>query len=281
MHSLIKFMLWFVPVRAWRQRIRKRARFAHGFRQWKKKFDGITDWKYEDVNGVTVASGTLADGNYIRLANMDSGVFGPELIAYEIFFNDDYHFSPGKDAIVIDIGMNIGFASLYYALRDDVEKIYAFEPMQSVYEKAKFGFQLNDCSHKVIPHNFGLGDGNKELTVALNKDDIGTSILQTDPSGIPIQIKDAADVIGKIIADHPGKRFVIKCDCEGAEQEIFRSLDKAHLLSAIDVIVMEYHYSQDDVVMPILDKNQFVYFRYLTALYKDKTKLGLIRAVRK
>ncbi len=279
MHSLIKFMLWFVPVRAWRRRIRKRARFAHGFRQWKAKFDKVANWQYENIDGVTVASGTLSGGQYIRLANVNLGVFGPEFIAYEIFFNDDYHFSPGKDSIVIDIGMNIGFASLYYALRDDVETVYAFEPMQSVYEKAKFGFQLNDCSHKIIPHRFGLGDGNKELTVLHNG--ISISILQTDPSGIPIQIKDAADVIGKIIADHPGKRFVIKCDCEGAEQEIFRSLDKAHLLSAIDVIVMEYHYSQDDVVIPILDKNQFVYFRYLTALHKDKTKLGLIRAVRK
>lgn len=276
---LIKLLCLFVPVSAWRKAIR--SKFAGPISRPKlmKRFNKIADWRFEDVSGVKVATGVLRDGKTIRLAHVFGKDITPAYGAHEIFNDNEYHFSAQDKAVVIDIGMNYGFASLYFALRDDVEAVYAFEPAKPVYEKALFSFSLNECADKITAYNCGLGSGDK--TIMLNFNPTGTGATSTiaahqsaGKTKLPAQIKDAAAEIRGIIAKHPGKRVVIKCDCEGGEREIFARLDTENVLPHIDCVMMEYHHNYDEFIEPLLDKHGFVYFKS-----SPHASVGIIRAV--
>jgi hypothetical protein len=49
-------------------------------------------------------------------------------------------------------------------------------------------------------------------------------------------------------------------DCEGAEYEILKSLDKAGILKNVSAIMLEWHYRGELLVLDILRKNNFVCF---------------------
>lgn len=73
-------------------------------------------------------------------------IFGDKLYNFQILYFDR--------VICIDIGMNIGLASLYFTLNDNIEKIYVFEPFQETYKIALKNFNLNDekIRSKIIPY---------------------------------------------------------------------------------------------------------------------------------
>jgi len=277
--ALILLLCLLVPISAWRKAIRSKFVGPISRPKRMKRFNKIADWRLDDVDGVKVATGALRGGKTIRLVHVFGKDITPAYGAHEIFNDNEYHFSAQGKAVVIDIGMNYGFASLYFALRDDVEAVYAFEPAGPVYEKARFGFSLNECSDKITAYNCGLGDSDKTITLNFNPTGTGvTSTIPDYPSAgkikLPAQIKDAAAEIRNIIARHPGKRVVVKCDCEGGEKEIFARLDAENVLPSIDLIMMEYHHNYDEFIESLLDKHGFVYFKST-----QHRSVGIIRAV--
>lgn len=53
------------------------------------------------------------------------------------YFSNTFIIGGGKtDSIVIDIGANIGLASLFFAARKNVIKVIGYEPLRSTYQKA-------------------------------------------------------------------------------------------------------------------------------------------------
>jgi FkbM family methyltransferase len=77
----------------------------------------------------------------------------------EIFYLTDYKININHDAIVIDIGLNIGTASLFFAQYKNIKHIYAFEPFKETYEQAMFNLNLNkDLKDKITVYNYGLSD---------------------------------------------------------------------------------------------------------------------------
>jgi len=277
--ALILLLCFFIPVSAWRKAFRSKFVGPISRPKRMKRFNKIADWRFEDVDGVKVATGVLRNGATIRL-----GVFDQDVSAIStpiaIFDKDEYHFAGYRKSIVVDIGMNHGYASLYFALRDDVDSVYAFEPVKSVYEKALFNFSLNECAKKIIAYNYGLGDSDKQADVGFDPAHSGkTSIISqkrfAGENALAIQVKDAAPIIRDIIANHPDSMIVIKSDCEGAEGEIFQRLDAENILPSIDVIVMEYHLDQDRFIESVLAKHEFVCFKQ-----PGSSRAGIIRAAR-
>ncbi len=267
-----------IPVRSLRRRFRS---WIDGGVKDLHRLRYLGDFELKEIDGVTVA---VRDD--VSLGCITTGRASTEA---SIVFGGDYHFATQGRVIVIDIGMNFGFASLYFALRDNVEAVYGFEPVPTMYKYASFNFRINPkCVDKIQAFNYGLGDSEKEVTIDFSESMSGsTSTIANPPedllvemqhhqsSKISVQIKDAATEIGNIIKHHPNERVVIKCDCEGAEKEIFARLDKEGLLSAIDIILMEYHFEYDQFITPLLDKYGFSYFKR-----NDSTTAGLIRAVK-
>jgi FkbM family methyltransferase len=238
-----------------------------------------------EIDGVKIA-----EVNDLNLGHIFDG--DGVLIAEEIFNNDGYNFDIGDPAVVIDIGMNIGLASLYFAARDDIKDVYGFEPFKPTFDHAMFNFKINKkYSNKIHPYNYGLGDEDKELIFEYYSKAPGRMSTVKLLDEIPhnpkygtrqetVQIKDAAKEISTIIEQHKDSKIVIKCDTEGSEIEIFESLDAKGILKNIEIVMLEYHFSYDVGIVDILRRNGFVIFKQKTASL-ETGDFGMIRAVKK
>lgn len=184
----------------------------------------------------------------------------------EIFFERAYNIALDRDVCVIDIGMNVGLASLQFASREHVKEIHAFEPFPSTYERACANLKLNpELSGKITAHNVGLGDrdGLETFTIR-DSDDSGARATRNDSAGeiqIQLQMRAAGAALEPIIAaaERAGRVILAKIDCEGAEYAIFESLAASGLLERIHIFVVEWHpvipgKSQLDLMEPLRER---------------------------
>lgn len=243
-------------------------------------------FQIKEIEGIKVAIGKDLNLGYIFDGD---GI----VIVEEIFKNEEYNFEIGAEAVVIDIGMNIGLASLFFAARDDVKYVYGFEPFKPTFEQAMFNFKINQkYAGKIHPYNYGLGDKDKELTFEYYPKVPGrmstvkpiTAIYHPN-SRYPtktetVQIKNAAKDINSIIERHKDKKIIIKCDTEGSEKEIFEKLDSEGILKNVDILIIEYHFSYDVPLLNILKRNGFIFFKQKT-VSMETGDFGIIRAVKK
>lgn len=193
-------------------------------------------------------------------------------LLHEIFLIKEYNVVPPGRSIAIDIGMNVGVASLALARNSQVETVYAYEPFAAPFRRAARHFQRNSkLSAKIQPENFGLADRDDDRDVKSNSGaTIGTSIRGTK-SGDPerIRIRDAANELGPKIEEavRRGLRVVVKVDCEGSEFAIFESLKRASLFDKIDAFMIEWHkwwspeMTQADLIAPLSEAGFFVFDR--------------------
>ncbi|MBC7947017.1 MAG: FkbM family methyltransferase [Chitinophagaceae bacterium] len=188
-------------------------------------------------------------------------------ILNEIFIDGCYNFSvPSNKIIVVDIGMNVGFASLFFAQFDSVKTIHSFEPFAPTFDQALNNFALNDqhIKAKITPHNFGLAADNKEEEWDydyLRKGDTGlrnsfdteaSKFNITSKGKVKVVLKDATAVLDDILANRTTETLVIKIDCEGAEYEILEKLAARGWLSRIDVLMIEWHLKGPESISKLL-----------------------------
>jgi len=119
-----------------------------------------------------------------------------------------------KNAVILDIGANIGNHSLYWTLEKGAKKVYAFEPLTGTYEILLKNIELNNLQDKIIPYNFGLFDEETKAKVGVfNKSNIGgTSFVKSEDGNFRLVTLDSLDIQDKI--------DLIKIDVEGAEVEV-------------------------------------------------------------
>lgn len=233
---------------------------------------GQDNWEYKVLEDKTILS-TIGNLAIYEKKRTDMDIF------WEIFLFHEYSINLLPHSIVIDIGMNVGFASLYFASYDEVDKVYGFEPFPDTYQMALDNFKLNtyEIQEKIIPHNVAVTDKDEYMDVAVKTNEPGwRSILSQDKNSpkIRIQCKSAAAVVEEIIKDNPNKKYVLKCDTEGSEYMIFDSLAQANLLSKFDSIVMEYHEGFESIIK-LLETNGYRYYQ------RERIKgVGIIAAFR-
>lgn len=177
-----------------------------------------------------------------------------EVVA-EVFAENSYnvHFA-NSGIIVIDMGMNIGGAALYFAGNSKVEKVYGFEAFPDTYQQALENFALNEkfIRDKICPFNIALSDKEETKEVVLDTIQTGwRDIFAHDSDGkqmATIYCHKASDIVQDIIEKNPGKSVIIKCDTEGSEFAIFDSIAETDLLKQIDAVVMEYHNEPSKII---------------------------------
>ena len=172
-------------------------------------------------------------------------------IINEIFFNNCYNFSlPNQQSYnVIDIGMNVGLASLYFANRRDICEVFSFEPFPQTFMQAKGNFDNTpELASKIKSFNFGLGKGERMEISSYSPYASGTSgtLLKSKDADVTvyeqaISIRDAFETLTRIVDTDPETPFVLKVDCEGAEYEILESLIEGGFPERIIAILMEWH----------------------------------------
>jgi len=164
----------------------------------------------------------------------------------EVHILNTYNFKLHKRCCVIDIGMNVGFSTLYFARRDAVEQVHSFEPFGAPYLRAMENIALNpEISDKITTHNFGLSAETATNTVMYDDSTtIGASIRGNGGArGTTISLQTASGVLTDIIysAKAAGQAVVVKMDCEGSEFAILDDLASSGLLPQINIIMIEWH----------------------------------------
>lgn len=169
-------------------------------------------------------------------------------IVNEIFQEMVYGIQLTGNVILIDVGLNIGIASLYFNLIPQVEKIYAFEPVEETYKKCLANLALNGTTPKIKTFNYGLGNTDRVDTFDYSKSfkgSVGKFDLplqkQENLQFVQVQIKEAGQIISSILKENPNKKVMIKMDCEGSEEEIIPHLKTTGILDQIDLLILEWH----------------------------------------
>lgn len=165
----------------------------------------------------------------------------------EIFIYKDYNLSICQKSILLDIGMNIGLATLFFVQNPNIEKIYGFEPFPEIYKLAVNNFRANEkYKDKIIAYPYGLSNENANRYVHLFESNRGQSVLFQDlENGISIQLKKAGSELQRIASENPGRNLILKLDCEGSEYQIIADIDQQNIWPSIDAIIMEWHTYKD------------------------------------
>lgn len=238
-----------------------------------KKFDNLG----YSIRRLKNNSIEIKNKNLILVGKSDNTLW----TATEVLCNTGYNFSVNEPYIMFDIGFNIGTTSLYFAQKENIKKIYAFEPFIPTYKQGLNNLKLNPkYSDKINLFDFGLGAEDKILKIPYNEELPGTmSTIFKNSTGKfssieEVKIKNAYNVLSEIIERHNEKVF-IKLDTEGSEFEIIPLLDEKGLLEKVDVLIMEYHRKGPQNLLDILKRNNFFYFQE-----KMNTVAGIIKAVK-
>jgi len=142
--------------------------------------------------------------------------------------------------IVFDVGANIGAFSLLAAQK--ASKVFSFEPEPKNFEMFKRNIELNGFSN-IIPLMKAISYSNSFIDFYLYPQDIftGCHSLFKPQGGYSKRIQVETVTLKSILEQYKLPRIdFLKLDCEGAEYDILRSLDKK-TASRIGKIVMETH----------------------------------------
>jgi FkbM family methyltransferase len=221
----------------------------------------------------------LLDDIYFEVNSLEEA-----FILKELYNDNDYYFSLNKEIILIDVGMNVGFTSLFLSKKENIKKIYSFEPVDETYNLAQKNFKLNPkLSNKILPHNFGLGNSDCMIEFIYSKEykgSVGIRGLKSwnirnanDRKKINVEIKNSSDIFKPIIEENINLFIVCKFDCEGAEYEILQNLFNSELINKIGLFIIEYHDDGPEILEDLLFKSGFITIRKRTALH-----LGIIYA---
>lgn len=194
--------------------------------------------------------------------------------------NGDYNVVTNRNVVVLDIGANIGDTPLYFAQRENVTRVYAYEPMPKTYSIARRNLDLNpQYASKIHLVNAGLGARAEDLYMPFDYPE-GTGSASTaiinrahqeylnrffpdsvlEHKGELVHILEASDVLRSIRRDHSREFLFVKCDCEGAEWSIFKKWEEDQLLKEIDALSMEFHFGSPSLLLGPLQENGFVCF---------------------
>jgi FkbM family methyltransferase len=209
----------------------------------------------------------------------------PLYLVREVFVKSEYNLDIARESVLIDIGMNRAAVSLRFAANENIKSVYAFEPFRPTFESAKRNLELNPhLSQKINAFNFGLGKEDTTLELPYRKNATGGMSTthdvckgQKNIDKETVVIKDAATEIAAILRENKNRCIIVKCDCEGAEFEIFDRLDQQGLVGRIDVVIMEYHFEPPDALVKILNRENLAVQRKIAS---RRAKTGYIYAVR-
>lgn len=242
------------------------------FGEYVGKYDSIKilpDGKMRvSKNGIDVSVGCLDEFNN----------------TYEVLIEECYNYqinNSNKD-VVIDVGMNVGDATLYFLANTKVEKVYAYEPFLKTFMDANWNLAKYINSDRLEIFQYGWGGVTEEREIIYNKDiTCGLSTQKAENMNgydvyefyydnnfaerkkeevAKVMVKNAADELRPILNKYKKtNNIVLKMDCEGEEYGIVKLLNHEKLLSQIDFIMLEWHYCGKEQIVNELEKAGFSY----------------------
>jgi FkbM family methyltransferase len=202
------------------------------------------------------ASFSILDDRSI-LVEIDSNLNAVEtaeefFILKEIYVSGDYDISLPGEVVFLDIGMNVGFSSIYLASRNSGARVVSYEPSKRSFLQAEKNIGLNPAlSERITAHNWAVGARNTTAELRIPGDLFGSATVSGDLSmthkrHLPVEsetveVRDICDCLSDVKDAHPGYRIAAKMDCEGAEYEIVDRLIESGRIAELGLIAMEWH----------------------------------------
>lgn len=159
----------------------------------------------------------------------------------EIFLRQDYGEIP-NNAIIVDLGANIGVFSIYATTTSSNATVYAYEPFQPFYDLMRDNVQLNSRSDDVHCFNYAVAGtpAMRELFTQGQNVFFPTLFAGESENGrhsVQVKCTTLQEIVDANRLDHID---LLKMDCEGAEYEILYQTS-AKVFESIREIRMEYH----------------------------------------
>jgi FkbM family methyltransferase len=163
----------------------------------------------------------------------------------EIFLKEDYGRMP-DDAVMIDLGANIGVFSVYAATTARNATVYAYEPLYEYFKLAEANARLNGQGTAVTCFNCAVAGRVESRTLYVRGTDFFFPTLMgqgSQESAEKVQV--ACTTLAEIVESNKLERVdMLKMDCEGAEYEILYPTPATYL-EKVKQIRMEYHNLDD------------------------------------
>jgi FkbM family methyltransferase len=175
-------------------------------------------------------------------------------IAHEVFFRGCYNLHRSQRFHLVDVGMNTGTTSLFFAANPLCERVDAFELFPPTAVRATRNFELNPALQVKI-HVTAAGLAAREESAELEyfpefKGSVGMGGLPdyARPSNrvvaaqkVKVKIAAAVPAFEGLLSCAGALPLVCKLDCEGAEYGIVEALANAGLLGKLAVLMIEWH----------------------------------------
>src|SRR5215469_12708358 len=125
----------------------------------------------------------LRSGSVGRLGNNDFGV------AYEVFvmdyYNPERYLEAGQVNLVVDLGANVGFSTLYFLQQFQHCSVISFEPHPGHFDQAQRNLELNHARNRVELHPFAAGSLSRTMKLS---DSGSSSSLIEDATGASVSL---------------------------------------------------------------------------------------------
>lgn len=167
---------------------------------------------------------------------------------------------PENVKVVLDIGANVGAATVFFSELYPAAKIHSFEPIPGNLEILKMNAASRGRPGSIDCHLLALSDHDGELQMIHSPgahNHGGWSFYQRGAAGneekVSVPVRKSGDFVRELGLD---RIDVIKIDTEGAEREILHGLTPDQLAS-VQYIVGELHGERDFELLDWLEQNDF------------------------
>lgn len=137
-----------------------------------------------------------------------------------------------KTKCFVDVGANIGFASVYMARRTAVEQVIAVEPDPANAQLLRRNLAQNHINAIVLEAAVSAHDGRASFAQA-RKSNLGHL---DDCGDTEVEVVSMATVLGHVDSD---ERVLLKIDIEGGEQQLFNG--GLSWLGRVEALTIEIH----------------------------------------
>jgi FkbM family methyltransferase len=191
-------------------------------------------------------------------------------VVNEMFYDNHYNISALNPCVLLDIGMNVGYVSLYFSSFPNIKKVYSYEPFKDTFVIAQQNLAANEAaSKKIQPNNYGISNYTGTIDVPLLA--AGTLGASTEASYIKdhvapytntvqVQVRDILEVLKEIREENPGTDIAMKIDCEGEEYNILETMNDHNGFEKVTFLCIEWHFKGAARIKEILHQNNFIVF---------------------
>ncbi len=177
--------------------------------------------------------------------NLVHGEFIQNRIFLERDYFEIYHLSIlkeyiKKNAVIIDIGANIGNHTIFFAKECNARKVYTFEPTFKTFQILKENIRINRIDQIVIPMNVALGSKDSNVEIIVDASDAGSNRVEENMRGDTVMNKlDSLSIHDRI--------DFIKIDVEGYEYEVLMGAEQTIIKDKPDIFIEIFDVNYDKV----------------------------------